>query len=155
MLPAESRDMIRARQRRATLPKRATELIDKRAKQYQAFGEFLAGFVRDLNHLSEDGWSLLVEGQRDARALRKLGYRGALLTVSAVGRKQNPVSTGEKVVILTDLDREGAFLAARHIKRFNHEGVKTSLKERQRLKNASHGVFLHVENLSRFADEDY
>jgi hypothetical protein len=49
------------------------------------------------------------------------------------------------------LDREGAVLAARYIKRLSHDGFRISLRERQRLKNASHGVFLHVENLSRFA----
>jgi 5S rRNA maturation endonuclease (ribonuclease M5) len=109
----------------------------------------------DLNHLSEDGWAVLVEGQRDLRALRKLGFVGNITTVSSLGMKGSSAFEGQKkVVILTDLDREGAILAARSIKRLNHDGFKTSLKERLRLKNASHGVFLHIENLSRFARED-
>ncbi len=130
-------------------------MIDKRERQYQAFGEFLDGFVVDLNNLSEDGWSVLVEGPRDARAVRKLGFMGNVVTIASLVKSGNPVFEGRKrVVILTDLDREGAVLAARYIKRLRHDGFRISLKERMRLKNASHGVFLHVENLSRFAHDD-
>ena len=127
----------------------------KKAKTYDKFGEFLGGLVTDLNNLSEDGWSVLVEGPRDAQALRWLGCVGNVVTVSSVVRKGNAIfDKDRKIVILTDLDREGAVLAARYIKRLSHDGFKTSLRERQRLKNASHGVFLHVENLSRFAREE-
>jgi 5S rRNA maturation endonuclease (ribonuclease M5) len=130
-------------------------LIDKRKKVYQAFGAFLSDFVRDLNDLSEDGWSLLIEGPRDERAVRKLGYSGTLVTTSGLGRKGISAFLGrKKVVILTDLDREGTVLAARCVKRLNHEGLRTSLRERARLKAASRGVFLHIENLSRFAKEE-
>jgi 5S rRNA maturation endonuclease (ribonuclease M5) len=58
----------------------------------------------------------------------------------------------KKVVILTDLDREGAVLASRYLKALTHEGIRVSLAERRRLKHASRGVFLHIENLSRFAE---
>jgi len=127
-------------------------LLHKKAKTYDEFGEFLGGFVTDLNHLSEDGWSILVEGPRDSRALRRLGCAGNVVTVSSVVRKGNAVfERDRKIVILTDLDREGAVLASRYIRRLSHDGFRTSLRERQRLKNASHGVFLHIENLSRFA----
>jgi len=128
-------------------------VIDKREKAFQVFGEFLVDFVRDLNHRSEDGWALLVEGKRDERALRELGYAGALATVSSYSRTGRRAFGGSgAVVILTDLDREGGTLAARFVKKLSHEGLQTSLAERRRLKAASKGVFLHVENLSRFAD---
>ena len=127
-------------------------MLHRKAKTYDEFGEFLGGFVTDLTNLSSDGWSILVEGPRDARALRRLGCVGNVVTISSVVRKGNAVfNKDRKIVILTDLDREGAVLAARCIKRLTHDGFRTSLRERQRLKNASHGVFLHVENLSRFA----
>ena len=127
-------------------------MLHKKPKTYDEFREFLGAFVRDLNHMSEEGWSVLVEGPRDVLALRRLGCVGRVVTVSSVVRKGKSVfDENRKVVILTDLDREGAVLAARYIKRLSHDGLKTSLRERQRLKNASHGVFLHVENLSRFA----
>ena len=130
-------------------------MIDKREKRYQEFGEFLARFVVDLNHLSEEGWSVLVEGPRDARALRKLGFTGNLVTIASLVKGGIPVFSGRRgVVLLTDLDREGKVLASRCIRRLTHDGFRTSLKERLRLKNASRGVFLHIENLSRFAQDE-
>jgi 5S rRNA maturation endonuclease (ribonuclease M5) len=131
-------------------------MIDKRERVYQAFGAFLADFVRDLNQRAEEGWVLLVEGARDESAMRTLGYRGGLLTVRLAVKMRGPGPGGQyKVMILTDLDREGTSLAAKLVRRLSHEGVRASLVERRRLKAASRGVFLHVENLSRFAkDED-
>jgi len=130
-------------------------MIDKTKKQYQEFGEFLRGYVFDLNNLAEEGWSVLVEGKRDKVALRKLGYVGNLVTTYTLTTNGYSALEGKKkVVILTDLDREGAVLASKYIKRLTHDGFRTSLKERLRLKNNSHGVFLHVENLARFAPED-
>jgi 5S rRNA maturation endonuclease (ribonuclease M5) len=127
-------------------------LIDKREKLYQAFGDFLARFVADLNVLSGDGWCLLVEGKRDLTALRKLGFIGKVVTVSSVGRFGVSAFGGSaKVIILTDLDREGAVLTSRYLKLLPHDGLRISMRERRRLKAASRGVFLHVENLSRFA----
>ena len=127
-------------------------MIGRREKVYQEFREFLLGFVRDLNQRSEDGWALLIEGPRDEEAMRLLGYRGGLVTVSSVARKGGATLPSlKKVMVLTDLDREGASLAAKFVKRLNHDGVRASLGERRRLKAASRGVFLHVENLSRFA----
>jgi 5S rRNA maturation endonuclease (ribonuclease M5) len=128
-------------------------MIDKRKKAIDVFGAFVSDFVRDLNQLSEEGWSVLVEGQRDEKALRKLGFRGCLASISSVRRRgMGAFEDSRKVVILTDLDREGAVLASRYLKALTHEGLHTSLAERRRLKHASRGVFLHIENLSRFAE---
>lgn len=135
------------------IPTLDNDMIDKRKRAYQAYGAFLVDFVKDLNHLSDDGWAVLVEGLRDEKALRRLGFRGSLVTVSALGRLGTGIfSPDGKVIILTDLDREGAVLASRYVKRLSHEGFRTSLAERRRLKAASRGVFLHIENLSRFSE---
>ncbi|HME19021.1 MAG TPA: hypothetical protein VKF15_04735 [Nitrososphaerales archaeon] len=128
-------------------------MINKREKTLQAFGGFLTVFVRDLNHRSEDGWALLVEGKRDERALRELGCTGAIATASSFSRAGGRAFGGSRSVItLTDLDREGGKLAARFVKKLAHEGLAPSLAERRRLQAASRGVFLHIENLSRFAE---
>ena len=127
-------------------------MIDKRQRVFQAFAAFLADYIRDLNHLADDGWSLLVEGKRDEAALRNLGYRGILVTKSSLVRNgPGAFGTSKKVVILTDLDREGSVLASKYVRKLTHEGFRASLVERRRLKLASRGVFLHIENLSRFA----
>jgi 5S rRNA maturation endonuclease (ribonuclease M5) len=128
-------------------------MINKREKAYQAFGSFVVDFIRDLNHKSDDGWALLVEGARDERAMRLLGYKGTIITVASHVRKgSRAFQDHENVVILTDLDREGAALAARFTKSLSRDGLLTSLGERRRLKSASKGVFLHIENLSRFSE---
>ena len=115
----------------------------------------ISDFVRDLDRLSEEGWSVLVEGARDVKAMRALGYQGDVLKVSQLARNRKQAA-GKAVglVILTDLDREGAVLAARFTKQLRHEGFRTSLNERRRLKAISRGVFLHIENLSRFGAHD-
>ena len=130
-------------------------MIDKRERVYQAFGSFLSDFVRDLNDRSDDGWSLLVEGLRDQKALRRLGYEGSLVTVSQLGRSgATALGSAKKVIILTDLDREGTLLASKFVRKLKHDGLVTSLSERRRLKAGSRGVFLHIENLARFAWQD-
>ncbi|HUI86164.1 MAG TPA: toprim domain-containing protein [Nitrososphaerales archaeon] len=116
--------------------------------------DFLAGFIGDLNKAASEGWVLLVEGPRDARAMKGLGYRGRVLTLSSlsVGLGRG-IGNATGVVILTDLDREGRMLAARYAKLLSHEGIQTTLAERKRLLVASNGVFRQIENLSRFADQ--
>ncbi|HXW36417.1 MAG TPA: hypothetical protein VEJ36_00705 [Nitrososphaerales archaeon] len=122
-------------------------------KRYSAFVDGLKDFVVDLNHLSEEGWIVLVEGARDARALKGIGYSGRVSTLSGPKARRSSLGFPKGVVILTDLDREGGRLAARYSRRLVHEGYRVSLKERRRLLEASGGVFRHVENLSRFFDQ--
>jgi 5S rRNA maturation endonuclease (ribonuclease M5) len=55
------------------------------------------------------------------------------------------------MIILTDLDSEGRRLASKYVRFLTQEGVKPSLSQRKRLSEASRGVFLHIENLGRFA----
>ncbi len=87
--------------------------------------------------------------------MRGLGYTGALATVSSVSKLgARAFAPATKLVILTDLDREGRTLAARFIKLLSHEGIRTSLSERRRLRVASRGAFRHIENLSRFSESD-
>ncbi len=114
--------------------------------------DFLNEFVFDLNQMALEGWGVIVEGKRDEKAVRTLGYVGPLVTIASIGRLGiEALLPLRKFVILTDLDREGRVLAARYVKMLSHEGLKTSLIERKRLRLASRGVFRHVENLSRFS----
>jgi len=119
------------------------------------FVEFLLAFIDELNVLSEEGAVVLVEGKRDSQAIVALGYHGRIITKSAlVPAKVSASLAGVgSVVILTDMDREGQRLASEYVESFRPLGVRTLLEQRRRLKHASHGVFLHIENLSRFAPE--
>lgn len=156
--------MSRAVQRRATIvtsiaraaPSSSLSPTDlqREERRFREFGSFLLDLVKELNDLSAEGAAVLVEGKRDAGALAGLGYRGpvytiAILTSNAVHREKlrNEVT---KMIILTDLDREGRRLASRYVKFLSSEGIPASLAQRRRLSKATRGVFLHIENLSRF-----
>ena len=146
-----SREMSRAVQRRATswsnLPWKENERWD--------LVEFLVTFIDELNALAEEGSVVLVEGKRDSKALVDLGYRGRILTKSSLAgtRFAESLAGTRSVVILTDMDREGRRLASAYVEFFRPLRIKTLLGQRRRLKRASHGVFRHIENLSRFAPE--
>ncbi|MDV3293032.1 MAG: hypothetical protein LYZ70_02055 [Nitrososphaerales archaeon] len=143
--------MIRARQRRATNQGDQRTIAGKE-RRFEAFVDFLNKFVFDLNQMALEGWGVIVEGARDEEAVRILGYVGPLVTIASIARLGTEALLPlRKFVILTDLDREGRVLAARYVKMLSHEGFRTSLVERKRLRLASRGVFRHVENLSRFS----
>jgi 5S rRNA maturation endonuclease (ribonuclease M5) len=123
------------------------------AKRFQAFVEFLTVFIGELNALAEEGAAVLVEGKRDRDALTRLGYTGPVLTKASLHSERGVAGLRrvKLAIILTDLDEEGRRLAARYAEFFALRGIETSLTQRRRLLKASHGTFLHVENLARFA----
>jgi 5S rRNA maturation endonuclease (ribonuclease M5) len=127
-------------------------------RRFERFEEFLSGFIKELNDLSDEGGAVLVEGKRDVAALKGLGYSGPILSVSSLTPREalrQKLGAGvRRVVILTDLDAEGRRLASRCIKLLAREGVRSSLAQRRRLSAASRGAFLHIENLGRFVHED-
>jgi len=150
----ERRRMSRSVQRRATKNPKMNKLPwDER--RFQRFEEFLPRFIKELNELSTEGGAVLVEGKRDVAALRSLGYSGPIFSVSVLTSsrtsRQKLRDEVREMAILTDLDAEGRRLASRYVRFLAQEGVKSSLGQRRRLSEASRGVFLHVENLARFA----
>jgi 5S rRNA maturation endonuclease (ribonuclease M5) len=127
----------------------------QRERRLSQFAEFLRSLVKELNDLSGEGAAVLVEGKRDAKALTGLGYSGPLFTVailtSSVAARERLREEVRQMIILTDLDSEGRRLASRYVRFLTQEGVKPSLAQRRRLSEASRGIFLHIENLGRFA----
>jgi 5S rRNA maturation endonuclease (ribonuclease M5) len=129
--------------------------LQREERRFREFDSFLKDFVKELNDLSSEGAAVLVEGKRDEKALAGLGYSGpiftvAILTANVASREKLRQRVG-KMIILTDMDTEGRRLAARYVKFLKKEGVAVSLAQRRRLSKASRGVFLHIENLRRFA----
>ena len=127
----------------------------RQERRFREFSSFLRDLVKELNDISTEGGAVLVEGKRDANALRGLGYSGAMFTVSILtsnaAAREKLRRDVSKMVILTDLDSEGRRLASRYMRFLLAEGVASSLAQRRRLSKASRGVFLHIENLGRFA----
>ena len=121
--------------------------------ELKRFEEFLTDFVRELNQVSDERGVILVEGKRDAIALRNIGYKGEIVRIASLKQRKSRglLERANMVVILTDLDREGRQLAARYVRLLIHDGIKSSLEYRKRLLIASRRTFLHIENLRRFA----
>ena len=120
-------------------------------RKFAEFAEFLKEFVTELNRLGAEGCVVLVEGARDVRAMRDVGYRGGIVSIAAAKVSESRLANSKTVVIMTDLDREGRRLAARYAKTLTHRGLAVSLDQRRRLLAASRGVFRHIENLKRFS----
>jgi 5S rRNA maturation endonuclease (ribonuclease M5) len=128
--------------------------VQREERRFREFTAFLSDLVKELNDLSSEGAAVLVEGKRDATALRGLGYSGPVFTVSVLTSstvaRERLRKQVTKMIVLTDLDSEGRRLASRYIKFLSQEGIAASLAQRRRLSKASRGVFLHIENLRRF-----
>ena len=129
--------------------------VQREERRFREFAVFLSDLVKELNDLSSEGAAVLVEGKRDATALKGLGYSGPVFTISVLtsstAARERLRKDVTKMIVLTDLDSEGRRLASRYMKFLSHEGIAASLAQRKRLSRASRGVFLHIENLGRFA----
>ena len=122
-------------------------------RKFAGLIQFLRAFIPELNQLAEEGSVLLVEGARDVRAMRGVGYTGSIVSVSSIRRRKSGsiLASSSRVIILTDLDKEGGRLAAKYARAFAHRGMTISLDQRRRFLAASRGIFRHVENLKRFS----
>ncbi len=127
---------------------------DGRASE-QALKEFLDLWERLLTESEGDQSVVVVEGERDRRSLRQLGFgapialvhRGDSLSVTA----HRLSAGGRRVVILTDWDREGGQLARRLKEFLEAERVPLDLEYRRRLAKVLRGELAHVEGLYGWA----
>jgi 5S rRNA maturation endonuclease (ribonuclease M5) len=114
--------------------------------------ESLSSFVKNLN--DEEGALVIVEGVRDARALRNCGYSGKLFMLchnSNFAKLVTKVSKYKKTILLLDNDSEGKNLSKRVQKTLAGK-ARTDLFYQRRLLPASRGRVRHVEELSTYAE---
>ncbi len=121
----------------------------------EAFEEFLdlwATFKAD----SEEARSVVVvEGERDRRALRRLGLEGRILLVhrgeTIAQTAQRLVGQNRRVIVLTDWDSEGGQFARRLREFLEAERVDLDLEYRRRFARILRGELVHVEGLYGWA----
>jgi len=119
------------------------------------FDEFWDLWTRFLGESRVPGTVIVVEGERDRRALRRLGVTGPVTLVHR-GRTLSEIAqqleaTARRVVILTDWDTEGGHLAQR-LKEFLGDGrTGPDLEQRRRLARVLRGELVHVEGLYGWA----
>lgn len=120
-----------------------------------AFEDFWELWVRFLGDARTPGTVVVVEGERDRRALRRLGVLGPIVLVhrgrTIAETAQALEATPRRVIVLTDWDTEGGHLAQR-LKLFLGGGRSApDLEYRRRLAHLLRGELAHVEGLYGWA----
>jgi 5S rRNA maturation endonuclease (ribonuclease M5) len=125
--------------------------MSKSVAAESALIESLSRFMKKLN--DEDNSLVVVEGLRDAQALRDSGFVGDLFMLC---HKSNIVSLEErakdfaKIILLLDNDAEGKKLSER-TQRILRGRVKVDTYYQRELLPAGRGRIRHVEELSSYA----
>ncbi len=127
----------------------------RRRGEAPAWEEFLRVWEALTAAAVEPGTVLVVEGERDRRALRRLGYPGTVVLVhrGATLSELTQALAGRhrRVILLTDWDAEGGDLA-RRLRGFLASGpARLDLEYRRRLARVLRGEVTHVEGLFAWA----
>lgn len=103
--------------------------------------------VADLNQ--QHGSAVVVEGERDARALRRLGYTGVVLEFYRFGGLAEVADVAARysaVIMLFDGDRKGRYLAGRLAAKLRRR-ARVDMRFRQRLNKITKGRARFIEQL--------
>ncbi len=125
--------------------------MDKFFASESSLIESLSEFMRKLN--DEESALVVVEGLRDAKALREAGYDGELFMLchkNNVLTLEETASQFRKIILLLDNDREGKKLSERTRKILGAR-VRIDTFYQRELLPASKGRIRHVEELAPFA----
>lgn len=125
--------------------------MDKLFASESSLIESLSDFMRKLN--DEESALVVVEGVRDAKALRDAGYDGQVFMLchkNSVLTLEEAASTFKKIILLLDNDREGKKLLER-TKRILGGRVRIDTFYQRELLPASKGKIRHVEELGPYA----
>jgi 5S rRNA maturation endonuclease (ribonuclease M5) len=120
-----------------------------------AFAEFLELWPKLVAAGESPGTVVVVEGERDRRSLRGLGWVGPIVVFHrgrTLAATAHALAAGSRrVIVLTDWDVEGGHLAHRLKEFLAPERLTLDLDSRRRLARALRGEIVHVEGLFRWA----
>ncbi len=117
-----------------------------------ALVQSLSSFIRKLN--DEDDALVVVEGLRDARALRNSGFSGELFMLchnQSIAKLEDRAPSFRKVILLLDNDSEGKRLVHRAT-RVLRGRAQVDLFYQHELLPASKGKIRHVEEFSSYSE---
>ena len=121
----------------------------------EAFEEFLDLWSAFKTDSEEAGSVVVVEGERDRRALRRLGLEARVLLVhrgeTLAQTAHRLLGQGRRVIVLTDWDSEGGQFARRLKEFLEAERVALDLEYRRRFARILRGELVHVEGLYGWA----
>jgi 5S rRNA maturation endonuclease (ribonuclease M5) len=108
-------------------------------------------FIRTLNHESENGSIVVVEGKRDSEALTKLGFIGEVTEYNRFKGILDFVDshqmTDKKIILLLDMDRTGKYLTSRLVSLFQQRGSNVTLAYKRKLCEITNGRVRHIEDI--------
>jgi 5S rRNA maturation endonuclease (ribonuclease M5) len=112
----------------------------------------LSRIIEELKICVEQGMPILIEGKKDEEALRKLGINGNFIKVSGSGLKLFEVAElatekSTKVIILTDFDKKGHYLAKRLSNDIQSLGFHPVLKIRNNIMSITRRYIKDIESL--------
>jgi len=121
----------------------------------ERFEAFVTLWGKLLGERAGETTAVVVEGERDRRSIRALGWSGPVVVVHR-GRPLSATANGlatfrGKVIVLTDWDREGGHLAHRLRDFLDAENVDLDLEYRRRFARILRGELTHVEGLFGWA----
>ena len=114
--------------------------------------ESLSSFIRTLN--DDDDALVVVEGLRDAKALRDSGFVGELFMLchnQSVAKLEEKAVRFRKTILLLDNDSEGHRLVGRTQSMLRGR-VSFDLYYQKQILPASRGKIRHIEELSSYSD---
>jgi 5S rRNA maturation endonuclease (ribonuclease M5) len=116
--------------------------------------ERLEKLIQRVSYESEQGGIIIVEGTRDRDSLRELGISGTILCLQS--SRKNTVGFVEeldarrKVIVLTDFDRQGVFLAKRLARSLNYQKIHPNLVLWRELRGLTRSDVRSIEELPKF-----
>ena len=115
--------------------------------------ELLQKLIERICDEAEKGGIIVVEGPRDKEALRLMGIKGRILCLQS--SRKNTFGFAEQldgesqVIVLTDFDREGVFLANRLARILNSQKIHANLSLWRELRGLTRSELRSVEELPR------
>jgi 5S rRNA maturation endonuclease (ribonuclease M5) len=115
--------------------------------------EKLEKLIQRITDESQRGRIIIVEGTRDRESLRTLGIPGTILCLQS--SRKSPLGFVEdlepdgSVIILTDFDREGVFLAKRLARTLNYRKIHANLVLWRELRGLTRSDVRSIEELPK------
>jgi|TARA_B100001971_G_scaffold47450_1_gene42435 5S rRNA maturation endonuclease (ribonuclease M5) len=126
-----------------------TEVLNRK------ISEALVLYIKKLNDESKNGSLVVVEGKRDVRALRSMGFIGKILMLCHNNNFDRFISEAgkyHKIILLLDLDRKGRSLTKKAAILLEGKKHVIDLYFRRNLSSITCGRVKQIEELSKYAE---
>lgn len=113
-------------------------------------------YINNLNEESRNEALVVVEGKRDVRALRGIGFNGKIFMLchnNSLIKLIDEAKKYSKIILLFDLDRKGRSLTKKSIFVLEAKKNIVDLSFRKRLSSLTRGKIIHIEELNQFRNQ--